>query len=383
MVDGYDITLMAVTAAHIATDLNLTMDKIGFVFSAALGGMVLGSLTLSNLSDVFGRRRVVLISLSLLAISVLLTSFIHSYAQLLTLRFLSGIAGGALLVCQATLVSEYSTVKFKALSVCIVTAGYPLGAMFTGIIASQVIEPHGWRMMFIIGGVFSVLLFLLAYRYLLESYEFVAHKKTLVNKPKSRLNLQKNSITSLLSKENKKTSIMLWSVFFLSFTTLYFLMSWMPKLLNIAGFDALIGQQAFSYFNLGGVFGTLLLGLIAINKILIKVINAFFITATLIMFVFAYYAVDSLSINLISFFLGLFIQGGFVGLYALASQSYSVQYRATGVGWAIGLGRMGAVFGPIIAGYLVIAGIGISASFQLFALPLLAVVLILYLRKSA
>ena len=385
MVDGYDITLMAVTAGSIATELNLAMEEVGFVFSAALAGMVIGSMSLSSLSDVIGRRKIILTSLFILAFSVFVTGFVDSYGQLITLRFISGIAGGALLACQATLVSEYSLAKYKTLAVCIVTAGYPLGAMFSGILASQVIDTYGWQMMFIIGGIFSLLLLFLAYHFLLESQEFIKHQgseKTLCDKANNR-SWHKVSFVSLLSKENRSTTTILWIVFFLSFTTLYFLMSWLPKLLSIAGFSSLIGQQAFSFFNLGGVLGTLLLGVLAIHKMLINLIKAFLLSAALLMCVFSYFAVDSFSINIIAFFLGLFIQGGFVGLYALASQSYTVQYRATGVGWAIGLGRLGAVFGPAIAGYLVADNIDLSTNFQLFSLPLLVVVFLFSCRKTS
>ncbi len=389
MIDGFDITLMAVTAHNIALELDIPMDELGLVFSSALAGMVCGAMSLSILSDVIGRRIVVLVSLSVLGISVLFTSVIDNFSELIALRFISGIAGGALLACQATLVSEYSSDKYKALAVCIVTAGYPLGAMFTGIVAQDIIELYNWRMMFIIGGISSFLLVVVAYFFLPEpeSKNLESH---LLNKPypleiKETVSTGKwriKTVEQLLSKENKGVTISFWIVFFLCFSTMYFLMSWMPKLLDNAGYAPVVGQQAFSLFNLGGVIGTILLGLMAIEKNLNKLVRAFFITAFTFMILFSLFAETPSSINLIVFLLGLFFQGGFVGLYALTSLSYTRNIRATGLGWAIGLGRLGAVLGPALAGVLVAGGVSLSTSFLIFSLPVLIAVMLLMKKET-
>ena len=150
MLDGFDITAMAVVAAEVGRELQISDEKLGFVFSFSLAGMMLGVMFLAPFSDVFGRRKVILASLLTVGISVLLTAFAESIISMLSLRFISGLGAGAMLASQATLASEYSNMKFRSLAVAIVTAGYPLGAMFTGIIAQFLVPQFGWQGMFYI-----------------------------------------------------------------------------------------------------------------------------------------------------------------------------------------------------------------------------------------
>jgi len=390
MVDGFDITLMAVTAQHIATDLQITQDKLGIVFSSALAGMVCGATLLTIASDLLGRRVIINVSLALISISVLATYFVENYHQLLLLRFISGIAGGALLACQAALVSECSPDKFKALAVCIVTAGYPLGAMCTGIIAQEVIELYSWRLMFLVGAGFSFVLAILAFFFLPESKAFIIdsteHKGDKILPCSDISSLDKSQrvdtgVKALFNQKYKGVSVLLWLTFFLCFCTIYFLMSWMPKLLTNAGFDSVVGQQAFSFFNLGGVVGTLWIGFLAIKRSLIMLIIQFLSLAVAAMFAFSFLSYDASHINSLVFCIGVFIQGGFVGMYALSSKSYPTHIRATGIGWAIGVGRLGAVFGPALAGFLVVRGMTLSQSYLVFALPVVISVFLLFQYK--
>ena len=177
MVDGFDITAMAVTAHQIGEDMQLSEDKLGLVFSFSLAGMMLGAMFLAALSDVIGRRTMIIITLTLVGVTVLLTASVNSLPALILLRFISGLGAGAMLASVATLASEYSPEKFRAMAVTAVTAGYPLGAMTTGLVASSVVPEFGWQGMFVAGGSATLLLALIAFFMIPESLHFLCKKQ--------------------------------------------------------------------------------------------------------------------------------------------------------------------------------------------------------------
>lgn len=398
MLDGFDITAMAVTANAIGTELQLAEDKLGFVFSFSLAGMMLGAMFLASLSDVFGRRTVIIASLLVVGVSVLLTGYSNGLFSLTGLRFVSGLGAGALLASQATLAAEYSPEKYRALSVAIVTAGYPLGAMMTGLVAGLIVPEFGWRGMFIGGGGLTLVMAGLAFCLLPESLHFLCSKQppgalAKVNRILKKLAAPKleklppidaastgaapggeSSIAKmrkLLSPLHRRSTIILWSAFLMCFCTLYFLMSWVPKMMVNAGFSAQIANYAFTLFNFGAVIGIFLLGALATRWGLSNLIASFLLTAAVGMVLVASVSVEQEVLLALIFFIGLTLQGGFTGMYAAAAKLYPTEIRSTGVGWAIGLGRCGAVFGPAIAGFMIAAGVTMEVNFLIFAAPLI------------
>ena len=150
MVDGFDITAMAIVAQSVGQELSLSAEKLGWIFSMALAGMMAGAMLLAPLSDVFGRRKMIISSLVLVGSSIVLTANATSLTGFMLLRFISGLGAGCLLATQATLASEYSPERFRTLAVSAVTAGYPIGAMMTSVVAAYLIPEYGWRGMFLV-----------------------------------------------------------------------------------------------------------------------------------------------------------------------------------------------------------------------------------------
>ena len=400
MLDGFDITAMAVTANAVGAELQLAEDQLGFVFSFSLAGMTLGAMFLASLSDVFGRRTVIIASLLVVGGSVLVTGYCNSLAALIGLRFISGLGAGALLASQATLASEYSPDKYRALSVAIVTAGYPLGAMMTGLVAGWIVPEFGWRGMFIAGGSVTLVMACLAYGLLPESLHFLCSKRPAGALDQVNHILKKFSVAAieqlppasnavstgaatgaaessaakmlkLLSPRHRRSTLVLWSAFLMCFCTLYFLMSWVPKMMVNAGFSSQIANYAFSLFNLGGVTGIFLLGALATRWRLSTLICVFLLAAASGMLLFAAVSAEQTQLLLLIFLIGFLLQGGFTGLYAAAAKIYPTEIRSTGVGWAIGLGRCGAVFGPAVAGFMIAAGVTMETNFIVFSAPLI------------
>ena len=404
MLDGFDITAMAVVAKTVGQELSLSADRLGWIFSFALAGMMIGAMLLAPLSDLIGRRNMIIASLLLVAVSILLTARADSLSEFVILRFFSGLGAGAMLACQATLASEYSPDKYRALSVGIVTAGYPMGAMMTSVIAGYVMPDYGWRGMFWFGGGVTLLMTLVAILLIPESLKFLFERRPADDLERANrilTKLKKSVLTelpeihaveippsnllgnmrNLLHPSVRSTTLILWSAFFMCFATLYVLMSWIPRLVEDAGHGFQVGRDAFFWFNFGGVVGILIMGVLSTRFVLSNVIGLMALGAAICMVVFA--SIDltlSLMMGLI-FLIGVLQQGGFTGLYAAASKAYPTAIRTTGIGWAIGLGRSGAVIGPVIAGYLIAADFNMSSIFYLFAAPMIAGGVLAYTLK--
>lgn len=393
MLDGFDITAMAVVASAVSTELALSADRLGWIFSFALAGMMAGAMFLAPVSDLIGRRKLIILSVALVGISILFTARATTLTEFIVLRFISGLGAGAMLACQATLASEYSPEKFRALSVAAVTSGYPMGAMMTSVFAGMIMPEYGWRGMFWFGGALTLLMAGVAWLLIPESLKYLFEKRpanslervnkilrkldkpTLETLPEvaeqnaPRAGLVQNMMT-LLAPAHRSNTLTLWIAFFLCVSALYFLMSWIPKLMEDSGYSAAVGRNAFFIFNLGGVIGIYLMGMLATRWRLSNIMLVLLVGSAVAMVIFASVPNELNLLLGLTLVIGILQQGGFTGLYAAAAKVYPTEIRSTGIGWAIGLGRSGAVVGPAIAGYLIAAGFDMSANYYFFAVPM-------------
>jgi benzoate transport len=394
MLDGFDITAMAVVAGSVSTDLDLTPDRVGWIFSFALAGMMGGAMFLAPVSDIIGRRKMIILAMALIGVSIILTASASTLPEFVILRFISGLGAGAMLASQAALSAEYSPDKYKAFSVVAVTSGYPLGAMMTSVIAGYIMPEYGWRGMFWFGGLLTLSMVLVALLMIPESLKYLFERRPegaleQINKILKKLKKEpldempeviasKEKVTTgvlsgmrqLLVKEHRKTTLTLWTAFLLCFSTLYFLMSWIPKLMEDSGFDVAAGRDAFFLFNLGGVIGIYLMGWMSTRWTLTNLIFYLSSASAVGMVVFALVPNNLNLLLLLTLVIGILQQGGFTGLYGAAAKAYPTNIRSTGIGWSIGLGRFGAVLGPLAAGYLIAGGLSMSANYFIFAIPM-------------
>lgn len=402
MVDGFDIIAMAVVAGEVSREMMLPADKVGWIFSFALAGMVAGAMLLAPISDIVGRRKVIVVSIIVVGVSILLTANATTLTEFIVLRFISGLGAGVMLASQATLAAEYSPEKYRSLSVTFVTSGYALGAMLTSVAAGLILPDYGWRGMFWFGGAATLVMGIVAWLLIPESLKYLLERRPSdalprINKILIKLNRepllqmpdveprqQKKSLgmvqvmSQLLAKEHRKVTLTLWTTFFLAFSALYFLLSWIPILIEDSGFSAADARDAFFLFNLGGVIGVWILGILSTRWKLTNIVFTLMFSASIFMVIFAAIPGDIDFLLTLIFIIGLLQQGGFTGLYAAAAKAYPTSMRSTGIGWSIGLGRLGAVAGPAIAGYLIASGFDMAANFYIFAVPLAASAIIAY-----
>lgn len=399
MLDGMDVLVISYTAPSIAGEWDVSSEAFGIVFSAGLLGMTLGAVLLAPKTDVIGRRPMVMLSAFLMAVTIFLTAYAGSVVQLAVLRFLSGIGIGSMLASTPALTSEYTPHRSKDFWVSFIISGYPMGAFLSGLVAARIIPEYGWRTMYQVAGAATAITLPLIHFFLAESLDFLfkARPKNALEKanrilkkmslpllaqlPEVKISANKASMTSLFKPDFKAATLKLWLAFFMSFVTLYFLTSWIPKLAVGTGISLELAIYAGTVFNLGSFAGINAQGYLSARFGLRRVIGIFLIASAALMIFFGAFSGD-VAILVLFGLIGFAIQGGFVGLYSVAARIYPTEIRTTGIGWAIGAGRLGAILGPMAGGVLIGMGLSMTANFVIFAVPAVAAGVATMLIKS-
>ena len=399
--DGFDALAIAYTAPAIATEWGLSPGALGIVFSAGYLGMAIGAMTLGTLSDRIGRRKMILYSLAALTLTMGLTATATSIATLLTYRLGSGLAIGAMLASITALTAEYSPDSRRNFTICIVQGTYAIGATLGGLLSAYLIEDYGWRSVFGIGAALNAGLFILIYLLMPESLAFLLNKRpagglSRVNAIITRLggdcltswpvrtaiDNTVSGVKALLQPDTRKWSLLLWVATFSAMFGNYFLLSWIPKIVVDAGMSLESAIWVGMSINAGGLCGILWLGYRSAVSGLRFMIAAFMGIAGILMINFGFLGNNVAVLMAVAVAMGFFGQAGFIGLYSVAARLYPTHVRATGIGWAIGLGRVGAIIGPSIAGLLIGLGWERPDYFMVLSIPFFIGAIAIWLLKS-
>lgn len=389
MLDGYDVLVMSFTAPFVAQEWALSQTVTGWLLSASLIGMALGSLFLAPLADLYGRRRMTLLSLTAVTAGMLASATAANYPQLIALRFFTGLGIGAMLASLTVVVSEYSSDRRRTLALIILQAGFPAGAMVWGIVAAPIILGYGWRWAFVFGGVLSGLMIPVAMAALPESLDYLLTSrppdalekvnrvlkrmgKTLVKEldKVTHAGPSRAKLDSLFRHGRARNTLLIWVCFFCTLLAFYFFMSWTPKLLIDAGLSEGAGLSGGILLNGGGIVGGIALGLMASRIRLNRLQSGYTLIGGLFMIAFGAFAGELYTALALAFLVGLFGTGCIMGAYAAVPQMYPPEVRTTGTGVAIGVGRWGGVAAPTAAGMLLDAGWTGPNLYFIFAIPL-------------
>ena len=394
--DGLDLLALAYTAPAITEYWQVEPDVMGYVFSASLAGMTLGALFLAPFADMIGRQKSLLIALVIIAIGLFWTSMSGSPYEMIAARFVTGLGIGIVLASSSTMAAEYSSDKRRALSISIVGMGYPVGSFVGGFLAGLIIPDYGWRAVFQLCGLITTLTIIPVFFLLPESIDFLLHKRprqalAKVNRVLSRLGKETidrlpdlkpededhaAGFKALMEPAVRVPTLMLWIGFFSVFVTYYFMINWLPQVVVSEGGSLWEGIGAGAIFNVGGVLGMLLLGLMAPRLGLHRMLLFFLVGSIVFMTVFGYAIGSPILLVLgILFLCGFFLQVIIIGHYTMSVVMYEARVRNTGLGWGIGMGRFGAMLGPIIAGYLIKMGWTPEMFFAAMTLPLFVCIL--------
>ncbi|WP_077032918.1 MFS transporter [Pelomonas sp. KK5] len=398
MIDGFDILVIAYTAPAIIHEWGLPPGQMGVIFSAGLLGMTLGSMFLGAAADVFGRRIVCSASLLLAGLG---TAGVHGAGgveQLVALRFVSGLGLGTLLSALPTLTREFSPARQRNLTVALLMAGTSVGGVVGGMLTASLAAQFGWRAIFLWAGVLTMVIGALFQLVVPESMPFIAGRgRSRSGDALPRINRilrylghpqlsslpaaaaaqaqESASVMSLLTPARRLNTLLAWAAFFFSYATIYFLSSWLPKMLVDAGLSQQQGIQGTVVLTAGAIAGTVLVAGLSRRWRLNLLITLAFGLGTALMGAFSLFIHEVRGMppgvlwSLI-FLIGLLLSGAFANLYSVSLALYPAQVRSTGLGWCIGLGRGGAVASPVIAGMLIGAGMSASTMLQVFALPM-------------
>lgn len=384
--DGYDLFIYGVVLPVIMQEWGLTPLEAGALGSYALFGMMFGALVFGTLADRIGRKKGIAICFLLFSTATVLNGFASTPTEFGIFRFLAGLGCGGLMPNVVALMNEYAPKKLRSTLVAIMFSGYSLGGMFSAGLGIYMLPRFGWEAMFFAAAVPLLLLPVILWK-LPESVGFLVRQgrtvqaRKLLNQIDPSLALSAGdelvmnevkgksaSVLELFREGRGVRTISIWVAFFCCLLMVYALGSWLPKLMANAGYSLGSSLSFLVALNLGGMFGAILGGWLGDRFNLAKVVVVFF-------------AVSVVSISLLGFktpmpvlyalitIAGATVIGTQILLYAAAAQFYGLSIRSTGLGWASGIGRNGAIVGPLLGGALLGINLPLQLNFIAFAIP--------------
>ena len=372
VLDGFDTQCIGFLVPSIAETFHLPLKAFTPVFAWALIGFMTASMIMGPVADRWGRKWPVVISTLIFAIFATLTGRASSFHEVVIFRGLTGLGLGGAMPNVVALTSEYAPKRLQRVFVSTLFFGMPLGALLGGLAASAMIPAWGWRSVFYLGGILPLLVAMVLIMALPESVQYLAvrggdERKIAAIMARVAPGLADTPATSMIAPDRRHEglpvkylfaegrgfgTILLWVPFFMNLLMIYFIVSWLPALLRQAQMPVSAGVKAISMFSLAGIIGSLAQGRLMNRYGAYAVMVSEFLVSTLLIGSLAFAAGSLSFIMAVTFVLGFTIQGAQGGLNALAASFYPTAMRSTGVGWALGIGRVGSIVGPVLGGIM-------------------------------
>jgi benzoate transport len=368
--DGFDVLAISFASPGIAAEWGINRAALGLVLSMELIGMAVGSVTLGNVADRIGRRPTILGCLVVMASGMWFATLAVNVKELSLYRLFTGLGIGGMLACTNAMVAEYANDRSRNLAVAIMAAGYPMGAIIGGSIASELLATGGWRDVFHFGAIATAVFFPVAWFLLPESVGYLMLRRPTdllarVNKalrgvghaivdsvPDASGETVKTSVAQLFSPGLRRTTTLLTVGYFAHIMTFYFILKWIPKIVVDMGYEPSAAGGVLVWANVGGLIGALLLSVLSLKiATRVLVISAMLLSVVMVG-IFGQGQTELGQLGLIAATAGFCTNAGVVGLYAIIAASFPTAVRGGGTGFVIGIGRGGAALGPIVAGLL-------------------------------
>ncbi len=389
VIDGFDVQAMGFVAPAIIQEWGVNKAELGPVFGAGLFGMLVGSLTLSVLADKIGRRPVLICASLFFGVCMLITAHVTSINQLLTMRFIAGLGLGAIMPNAMALAGEFSPKRKRVTLMMWVSCGFTVGAVLGGLVSAAMIPAWGWQSVFYLGGAIPLTLAVLMFFQVPESMQFLVLRgkrpefvADCLRKIDPSLRIDRETrylmpeakqggapVAELFRHGRARATLLLWVINFMNLLNLYFLGSWLPTIAKSAGLQLSTAVLVGTMLQVGGVVGTLVMGPLIDRVGFYKVLVPVFLVAAVSIVMIGQPGVSLSLLFTVVTITGLCIIGGQPAVNALAATYYPTTLRSTGIGWSLGIGRIGSIVGPLLGGELIRLNWSNSGIFIAVAVP--------------
>lgn len=385
--DGYDLVIYGVALPLLMQEWGLSAVQAGLLASTALFGMMFGAMSFGTLSDKLGRKKTIMICVAIFSGFTFLGAFASSPVEFGILRFVAGLGIGGVMPNVVALMTEYAPKRIRSTLVAIMFSGYAIGGMASALLGAWLVADHGWKIMFFIAGIPFVALPII-WKFLPESLMFLTKKgqtaqvAEIVQKisPEQKLNAETRFVLNdviagdeaplraLFQQGRMFSTLMFWVAFFMCLLMVYALGSWLPKLMIQAGYSLGASMLFLFALNIGGMVGAIGGGALADRFHLKPVLSIMFTVGALALILLGFNSPQPVLYTLIAV-AGAATIGSQILLYTFVAQFYPTAVRSTGMGWASGIGRIGAIVGPILTGALLTLQLPHQMNFLVIAIP--------------
>lgn len=384
--DGYDLVIYGVALPLLMKEWALTPVQAGWLASSALFGMMIGAMLFGTLSDKLGRKKTILICVLLFSGFTFLGAFASSPIVFALLRFIAGLGIGGVMPNVVALTTEYAPKRRRSTLVAMMFSGYAIGGMTSAMLGKLLVATYGWKIMFLIAGVPLLLLPILWFM-LPESLLYLKqqgqdnHVKKIVAKiapeyqhatydiePLTVAKEDTATVSALFQQGRMVTTLMFWLAFFMCLLMVYALGNWLPKLMIQAGYSLGASMLFLFALNIGGMIGAIGGGMLADRFHIRPVLTFMFFMGAISLFLLGFKSPTAVLYTLIAI-AGAATIGAQILLYTFVAQYYPSTVRSTGMGWASGIGRIGAIIGPVLTGALLSYQLPHQINFMVIAIP--------------
>jgi len=396
LLDGLNTQVIGYLGPVLSQDWNLSRAVLGPVFSASLAGLMIGLLVIGPLSDRVGRKLAIVLSTVLFGCFTLLTATAHGVPDLFFYRLMAGIGLGGALPNALALTGEYCPTRRRATLVVIMFCGFSLGSILGGGLTAALVSRFGWRPVFLAGGALPLFFSPILIAMLPESIPFLVAKGTKSDQiarllrridptfappPGTRFVTAEPLATGmpvahLFHSGRALGTLLLWLVFFLNLLVFFFLQNWLPTVLSDSGLATETAILVSTLISVGGIAAGILSGPLMDRFGPYPVLAVLYLSGTVFVALIGLAPTSLPAIIAITFGAGFSVSGGQKSVNALAVIFYPTAVRSTGVGWALGVGRIGSIIGPLLGGWLMARGWSNVNIFEFASLPMLCAALV-------
>lgn len=389
LTDGYDTYAVGYVIPVLSKLWNVPPASFGAIFSAGIVGLTVGAMVCSPISDRFGARRVLIACTVMYAVLTLATALASSWTVLFGLRFITGLALGGAMPSAIALVADYSRTKLRNVMVAVAVCGFATGGAVGGLVAAGTIARFGWESVFVLGGAVPLLMLPLLGLWLPESLPRLladrppyARLQPILKQiapgwepPSAVADVRERDrfpVKQLFTTGYAVPTLLIWVAFVCNLLLLYFLSAWLPAVVNASGRSLATGNLAVATYQIGGIVGAVLLSVLCDRTGRPQTVLACaFLGAAAFCMAIGQVGSDTFLLFATAAGAGFCVVGGQITSNAFVGNYYPVAARATGVGWALGIGRLGSIAGPIVGGILIGLHVSMPILFAVLAVPAL------------